>query len=158
VRAIVQRVSHARCRVGDELTGEIGPGLVVLIGATHADAEDDAAWMAGKIAGLRIFADADGKMNRDVREAGGAALAISQFTVYADARRGRRPDFVQAARPEHAEPLYERFCERLEAEGVRVARGRFRAHMQVELENDGPVTLVIDSPRAGEPVSPEDPA
>jgi len=153
VRAIVQRVTRARCRVGDELTGEIGPGLVVLIGSTHGDGEGDALWMAGKIAGLRIFADDEGKMNRDVREVGGAALAISQFTVYADARRGRRPDFVAAAPPEHAEPLYERFCERLEAEGVRVARGRFRTHMQIELENDGPVTLVIDSPTAAPPAA-----
>jgi len=149
MRAIVQRVRRARCRVGEELTGEIGAGLVVLIGATHSDAEGDAAWMAGKIAGLRIFADEAQRMERDVREAGGGVLAIPQFTVYADARRGRRPDFVAAARPEQAEPLYERFCERLEAEGVRVARGRFRAHMCVELENDGPVPLMIESPRAG---------
>ncbi len=151
MRALVQRVTRARCTVAGETTGEIGAGLLVLLGATHTDGETQAAWMARKVAGLRIFADADGRMNRDVREAGGAVLAVPQFTLYAAARRGRRPDFVQAAPPEHAEPLYERFCVTLRDEGVTVQRGRFRAHMSVELVNDGPVTLMVESPPAGPP-------
>ena len=149
MRAVVQRVRRARCTVAGEVTGEIGVGLVVLVGATHADADPDADWLAHKVAGLRIFADDAERMNRDVRDAGGGVLAVPQFTVYGDARRGRRPDFVRAARPEQAEPLYERFCRSLNDEGVVVARGRFRAHMQLELVNDGPVTLILDSREAG---------
>ena len=146
MKALVQRVTHARCTVGGQVTGEIGAGLLVLVGATHADRDADADWLARKIAGLRIFADAEGRMNRDVREAGGGVLAVPQFTLYAQAQRGRRPDFMQAAPPEQAEPLYERFCATLHGEGVTVARGRFRTHMAVELVNDGPVTLMLDSP------------
>ncbi len=145
MRALVQRVSRARCTVAGETTGEIGAGLVALVGATHADDDAAARWLARKVAGLRVFADPEGRMNRDVREAGGAVLAVPQFTLYGDARRGRRPDFVRAAPPEQAEPLYERFCATLESEGVRVERGRFRAHMSVELVNDGPVTLMLES-------------
>jgi D-tyrosyl-tRNA(Tyr) deacylase len=135
--------------VGERITGEIEAGLVVLLGASTHDGPDDADWTARRVAGLRIFADEAQLMNRDVREIGGRALVIPQFTLYGDVRRGRRPDFVQAARPERAEPLYERFCASLEAEGVPVARGVFRAHMRIELENDGPVTLLVESPRRG---------
>jgi D-tyrosyl-tRNA(Tyr) deacylase len=151
MRALVQRVARARVTVGGRVSGEIGPGLVVLLGATHEDNSADADWTARKVAGLRVFADAEGLMNRDVREAGGGILAIPQFTLYGETRRGRRPDFVRAARPEHAEPLFERFCTALEEEKVKVARGVFRAHMEVELTNDGPVTLMVESPRVVEP-------
>ena len=146
MRALVQRVARARVTVLGRATGEIGPGLLVLLGAAHADGEEQAAWLARKLAGLRIFADAERLMNRDVREAGGAALVVPQFTLYGDARRGRRPDFTAAARPERAEPLFERFCELLAAEGVPVQRGEFGAHMAVELLNDGPVSLLLETP------------
>lgn len=148
MRALVQRVTRARVTVAERTTGEIAAGLLVLVGATHADGEGEARWLAGKVAGLRVFADEAGKMNRDVREAGGACLVVPQFTLYGEARHGRRPDFVAAAGPEQAEPLYERFCAELAAAGVRVARGVFRAHMQVELVNDGPVTLLLETPAA----------
>jgi len=147
MRALVQRVTRARVTVEGRVSGAIGCGLLVLVGATHEDVEADADWTARKVAGLRVFADGEGLMNRDVREAGGGILAVPQFTLYGETRRGRRPDFVQAARPEHAEPLFERFCVTLAGEGVTVARGVFRAHMEVELTNDGPVTLMIESPR-----------
>jgi D-tyrosyl-tRNA(Tyr) deacylase len=146
VRALVQRVDGARVTVDGRASGAIGAGLLVLLGATHADTAADAEWLARKVAGLRVFADAAGHMNRDVREAGGAVLVVPQFTLYGDARRGRRPDFAAAARPEHAEPLVERFCDALAALGPRVERGVFRAHMRVELVNDGPVTLLLESP------------
>jgi D-tyrosyl-tRNA(Tyr) deacylase len=143
---LVQRVERASVQVEGQVRGEIGAGLLVLLGATHADGEPDAHWLAEKLAGLRVFADAEGKMNRDVRESGGACLVVPQFTLYGDARHGRRPEFTGAARPEQAEPLYEAFCTRLASLGVPVARGVFRAHMRVELVNDGPVTLLIESP------------
>ena len=146
MRALVQRVARARVSVEGGVRGTIGPGLLVLLGATHGDGEADARWLADKIAGLRVFADAEGKMNRDVREAGGACLVVPQFTLYGDARHGRRPDFTAAARPEQAEPLVEQFCTRLAALGVSVAKGVFRAHMLVELANDGPVSLMVESP------------
>jgi D-tyrosyl-tRNA(Tyr) deacylase len=149
VRALVQRVDGARVTVAGRVTGAIGVGLLVLLGATHDDTAADAEWLARKVAGLRVFADDAGQMNRDVREAGGGVLVVPQFTLYGDARRGRRPDFVQAARPEHAEPLFERFCAAVAAAGVPVERGVFRAHMRVELLNDGPVTLLVESPGAG---------
>jgi len=145
----VQRVSRARVTVEGRVTGEIGTGLLALVGVTHADGEDEARWLADKVAGLRVFPDAEGRMNRDVRAAGGAVLVVPQFTLYGDARHGRRPDFTAAARPEVAEPLIERFCSELAAQAVRVERGVFRAHMQVELLNDGPVTLWIETPAAG---------
>jgi len=151
MRALVQRVTRARVTAGGRVSGEIGRGLVVLLGAAHEDVEADADWTAKKIAGLRIFADESGLMNRDVREVEGGILAVPQFTLYGEARRGRRPDFLKAARPEHAEPLFERFCVTLAAERVPVQRGVFRAHMEVELVNDGPVTLMIESPRPGAP-------
>ena len=146
MRALVQRVARASVSVDGEVRGEIGSGLLVLLGATHADGEEEARWLADKVAGLRVFADAGGRMNRDVRESGGGCLVVPQFTLYGDARHGRRPEFTAAARPEVAEPLYERFCSRLASLGVPVAQGVFRAHMLVELANDGPVTLMIDSP------------
>lgn len=151
MRALVQRVERASVTAGAGVSGRIGHGLLVLLGATHADGAAEAAWLAAKVAGLRVFADAEGRMNRDVREAGGAVLVVPQFTLYGDARRGRRPDFTAAARPEHAEPLVERFCAALAAEGVRVERGVFRAHMAVELVNDGPVTLMVETPAAAGP-------
>jgi D-tyrosyl-tRNA(Tyr) deacylase len=146
VRALVQRVSRARVTVEGRVTGEIGRGLLVLLGATHQDGEPQATWLAQKLAGLRIFPDGAGLMNLDVRQAGGAALVVPQFTLYGDTRRGRRPDFVRAARPEQAEPLFERFCALLAAQGIGVERGVFGAHMEVELVNDGPVTLMIETP------------
>ena len=151
MRALIQRVTRARCTVLGRVTGEIGVGLVALVGATHADTAADAAWLAKKISSLRVFADGEQLMNRDVAAAGGAVLAIPQFTLYGDARRGRRPEFLAAARPEQAEPLYEQFCTALAQSGVQVARGVFRAHMEVELVNDGPITLMIESPVAAPP-------
>ncbi len=120
--------------------------MLVLLAVTHEDTEDQAAWLARKIAGLRIFADEAGKMNRSLCEVGGDAVVVSQFTLYGDCRKGRRPSYVRSARPEQAEPLYERFCELLEAQGPAVGRGVFGAMMDVSLVNDGPVTLVLDTP------------
>ena len=128
------------------MVGEIGAGLLVLLGVTHDDTPAQAQWLAEKVAGLRIFNDADGKMNRDLAEMGGAMLIVSQFTLYGDCRKGRRPSFVDAAPPEIAVPLYEEFVNAVKALGVPVATGRFGAMMQVELVNDGPVTLICDSP------------
>lgn len=139
MRALVQRVSRASVTVGDEVTGSIGPGLLVLLGITHTDTEADADKLADKVRALRIFPDADGKMNEPLGDR--QVLCISQFTLYGDTRKGNRPSYVAAARPEVAEPLYERFCERLDA-----ARGVFGAHMAVELVNDGPVTVLIEVP------------
>jgi len=151
VRALVQRVARARVTVEGRVTGEIGPGLLVLLGAAPGDGEAEAAWLARKVTGLRIFTDEAGLMNRDVREMGGAVLVVSQFTLYGDVRRGRRPDFTGAARPEVAQPLVERFCELVGREGVVVAQGIFGTHMAVELLNDGPVTLMIETPSAATP-------
>lgn len=141
MRAVVQRVRRARVSVGEAVTGEIGAGLLVLLGVAPTDGPAEVAWMADKVAGLRIFADAEGKMNLSVRDVGGGVLVVSQFTLYGDVARGRRPSFGAAARPELAEPLYEAVADALGA-----ARGRFGADMQVELVNDGPVTLLLDSP------------
>jgi len=142
---VVQRVSRARVTVAGEVVGEIGQGYVVLLGVAREDDEAAADYMAEKIAGLRVFEDEAGKMNRSIHEAGGAILAISQFTLYGDVRRGRRPGFDRAARPEQAEPLYERFVARLRELGLHVETGRFQTHMEVELVNDGPVTILVDS-------------
>jgi D-tyrosyl-tRNA(Tyr) deacylase len=150
VRALVQRVTRASVHVQGELKGEIGAGLLVLVGATHGDDDEAVQWLARKVSELRIFGDEQGRMNLDVREAGGAVLVVPQFTLYGDARRGRRPDFMSAARPELAAPLVESFGQALERLGLLVARGVFGAHMVVELVNDGPVTLMIESPRASE--------
>jgi D-tyrosyl-tRNA(Tyr) deacylase len=144
MRAVVQRVHQARVRVGEEVTGEIGRGLLVLLGVAHGDTPDQARWLAEKIVGLRIFQDDEGKMNRDVSEAGGSVLVVSQFTLYGDCRKGRRPSFIDAAPPETAIPLYEQFIEAVRALGVPVATGRFGAMMDVELVNAGPVTLIVD--------------
>ena len=132
-------------RVGDELTGEIGAGLLVLLGVGQDDSEADADYLAEKVVGLRIFEDDDGKMNRNVTEVGGALLAVSQFTLFGDVRRGKRPSFDAAARPERARELYESFVEGVRAAGVRCETGRFQAMMDVELVNSGPVTILLDS-------------
>lgn len=141
MRAVVQRVSRASVRVEGRVTGEIGLGLLVLLGVAPEDGPAQVAWLADKVEGLRIFADAEGKMNLSVRDVGGGVLVVSQFTLYGDATKGRRPSFVKAARPELAEPLYEALADRLGA-----ARGVFGAHMEVELVNDGPVTLILETP------------
>lgn len=146
MRAVVQRVSEGRVTVDGEVVGEIGQGLVVLVGVTHGDTEAQARWLARKIAGLRIFEDDAGKLNRSVQDVGGEILVVSQFTLYADARKGRRPSFIHAAPPEVAEPLIEHFCQALREEGLTVATGRFRAMMQVCLCNEGPVTIIVDTP------------
>ena len=144
MRLILQRVSSARVRVDDRVTGEIAEGLLLLVGFTHDDAVEQITWMADKVVGLRIFRDAEGKMNRSLDEVGGSALVVSQFTLYGDAQKGRRPSFVDAARPEAAIPLYDRFVLELRARGVPVQTGEFGAMMQVELVNDGPVTLFLE--------------
>jgi D-tyrosyl-tRNA(Tyr) deacylase len=141
----VQRVREARVSVGDECLGAIGRGLAVLVGVTHADGPSDAERLGRKIVGLRIFDDAAGQMNHALDDVGGAMLVVSQFTLYADCRKGRRPAFVDAARPEHARAMYERFVDVVRASGVPVETGRFQAHMAVALVNDGPVTLLLDS-------------
>jgi len=145
MRAVVQRVSRASVKVHGELTGEIAAGLLVLLGVAHGDAESDADYLAEKVAGLRIFEDHEGKMNRSVSEIGGAVLAVSQFTLYGDARKGKRPSFDSAARPELANSLYRHFVERIRALGLRCETGRFQETMEVELVNQGPVTILLDS-------------
>ena len=144
MRVLVERVSRAAVRVGGATVGQIDAGLLLLVGFTHADGEAALAWMADKVLGLRVFADAEGKMNLDVAGTRGALLVVSQFTLYGDARKGKRPSFVDAARPEVAVPLYERFVALLGAAGVPVATGEFGATMDVELVNDGPVTLWLE--------------
>jgi D-tyrosyl-tRNA(Tyr) deacylase len=150
MRALVQRVARASVTVEDRRVGEIGRGLLVLLGAAHGDGEEQAAWLARKVAGLRVFADEAGLMNRDVTQVAGAVLVVPQFTLYGDTRHGRRPDFTAAARPGQAEPLFERFCALLTARGLPVQRGVFGALMAVELVNDGPVTLMLESPLPGQ--------
>ncbi len=151
MRAVVQRVKSASVRAIDpgggeaRLVGEIGRGLLVLAGVMAGDGDREVEWMAEKIAHLRVFEDEQGRMNRSAIETGAAALVISQFTICGDASRGRRPDFTAAARPEVAQPLYERLCERIAAAGLSVARGEFGARMEVALVNDGPVTILLDS-------------
>jgi D-tyrosyl-tRNA(Tyr) deacylase len=145
MRAVLQRVTQARVRVGEEVVGQIGRGLLVLLGVAQSDTLDQARWLADKVLGLRIFADAEGKMNLGVVDIGGEVLVVSQFTLYGDCRKGRRPSFIDAALPETAIPLYEAFIEAVRAQGIRTATGRFGAMMQVELVNDGPVTLIVDS-------------
>ena len=145
MRAVIQRVSRASVTVGTETAGEIGPGLLVLLGVSTRDSEADAHYLADKTAGLRIFEDEQGKMNRSAAEAGGTVLVVSQFTLYGDVRRGKRPSFDEAAPPEVANRLYEHFVARLRAAGLRCETGRFREMMQVELVNDGPVTILLDS-------------
>jgi D-tyrosyl-tRNA(Tyr) deacylase len=152
MRAVVQRVSRAKVTVnqstGEWTSGEIGHGLLVLLAVGHGDTEADAVYLAEKIAGLRIFEDEHGKMNRNVLDAGGSVLAVSQFTLYGDVRRGKRPSFDDAAPPELARQLYEFFVGRIQAAGLRCETGRFQEDMQVELVNDGPVTILLDSGKA----------
>ena len=148
MRAVVQRVARAAVRVDNREVSSIGPGLVVLLGVSVDDDADDARWMADKVRTLRVFADNSGVMNRSVEEAGGAVMAVSQFTLLGDARKGRRPSYIKAAAPEDAEPLYAAFCEALRAAGVTVAEGVFQAQMAVDLVNDGPVTILLDSAKA----------
>ena len=148
MRAVVQRVSRARVTVGDDIAGEIGRGLLVLLGVGHEDSEDDADYLAEKIVGLRVFEDDSGKMNRAVGEAEGSVLVVSQFTLYGDVRRGKRPSFDAAAPPEKARTLYEYFVDRVRASGLRCETGKFQEVMQVEVVNDGPVTILLDSSKA----------
>ncbi len=144
MRVLLQRVSRAEVRVGDRVTGGIGRGFLLLVGLTHTDTEAQVAWMADKVAGLRLFGDAEGKMNLGLEDVGGAVLVVSQFTLYGDAQKGRRPSFIDAARPDLAVPLYERFVALLRERGLRVETGEFGAMMDVELVNDGPVTLWLE--------------
>ncbi len=147
MRVLLQRAKWGRVLVGGHPIAEIGPGVVLLVGITHSDTEEEARYLAHKIAHLRIFEDEAGKLNRSLLDVGGEALVISQFTLYADTRKGRRPAFVAAARPEHARPLVERFAALLAAEGVPVQTGEFGAHMHVELCNHGPVTIWLERER-----------
>jgi D-tyrosyl-tRNA(Tyr) deacylase len=149
MRALLQRVSRAEVRIGDQVVASIGPGLLVLLGVGPSDDESVAAGLAARVAGLRIFADSEGLTNLSVTDIGGSALVVSQFTLYADTRRGRRPSFVRAAGPVLAERLYELFCNKLAGAGIAVARGRFGADMAVELVNDGPFTIWLDSDEGG---------
>ncbi len=145
MRAVVQRSGPASVSIGQEIAGEIDSGLVILLGVAPDDDLKKSIWLAEKIANLRIFPDDEDKMNLSLIDVGGQALVVSQFTLYGDCRKGRRPNFTKAARPELAEPLYEDFCQRLRDQGVSVSTGRFGAMMKVKLVNDGPVTLLIDS-------------
>jgi D-tyrosyl-tRNA(Tyr) deacylase len=145
MRAVVQRVSRAQVAIDGEIVGEVGRGLLVLLGVTHADTEVDAGYLADKIAGLRVFEDENGKMNLDTAAVGGGILVVSQFTLYGDVRRGKRPSFDAAAKPEHARQLYEYFAARIRAAGLLCQTGRFQEMMEVELVNDGPVTILLDS-------------
>jgi D-aminoacyl-tRNA deacylase len=145
MRAVVQRVSRAQVTVANEVVSQIGRGLLVLLGVTHSDNEADADYLAAKIAGLRIFDDQDGKMNVDTAAVGGGILVVSQFTLYGDVRRGKRPSFDAAAPPERARQIYQYFVERLQAANLPCHTGRFQEMMQVELVNDGPVTILLDS-------------
>lgn len=144
MRVLVQRVTRAAARVGDRVAGAIEGGLAVLVGFTHGDGTDQIEWMADKLVGLRVFADGDGKLNRSIGESDGSMLVVSQFTLYGDAAKGRRPSFVHAARPEQASALYDQFVGALRRRGVRVETGEFGAEMQLELVNDGPVTLWLE--------------
>jgi D-tyrosyl-tRNA(Tyr) deacylase len=144
MRVLLQRVSRAEVRVGPRVTGRIHQGYLLLVGLTHADDEAALTWMADKVVGLRLFGDADGKMNLALADVGGALLVVSQFTLYGDAEKGRRPSFVDAARPDTAVPLYERFVALLRERAPRVETGEFGAMMEVELVNDGPVTLWLE--------------
>lgn len=145
MKVVLQRVSDAKVTVGNEVAGAIGKGLLLLVGVGQEDTEQDLAWMADKLAGLRIFEDDAGKMNLSVEDVGGDVLSVSQFTLYGDCRKGRRPNFMGAARPELAEALYDKFNELLRARGLRVETGKFGAMMDVSLVNDGPVTLILES-------------
>jgi D-aminoacyl-tRNA deacylase len=144
MRIVLQRVSRASVTIDGRVSGHIGRGFCVLVGFTHGDTTTQVDWMAEKVAGLRLFTDAEGKMNLGLDEVGGGVLVISQFTLYGDTAKGRRPSFIQAARPETAIPLYQAFLDALRQRGLTVASGEFGADMQVEIHNDGPVTLILD--------------
>lgn len=144
MRALLQRVTYASVTVEGRPVGQIGRGFLILLGVTHADSHAEAAWLANKIAGLRVFEDDAGKLNRSLDEIGGEILVVSQFTLYGDTRKGRRPSFDKAARPEQSEPLYDYFVGLLQEAGFRVATGVFGAYMQIDLQNDGPVTLLLE--------------
>lgn len=148
MKVVLQRCKEAKVTVQGETVGSIGQGLTLLVGITHRDTEKEAAYLAEKIAGLRIFEDEEGKMNLSVTDIGGAILSVSQFTLYGDCRKGKRPSFIAAARPEQAEPLYNRFNEMLREKGLVVETGQFGANMDVALTNWGPVTIVLDNPTA----------
>uniref|UniRef100_A0A7C4ARV1 D-aminoacyl-tRNA deacylase n=1 Tax=Desulfomonile tiedjei TaxID=2358 RepID=A0A7C4ARV1_9BACT len=154
MKAVVQRVLRARVVVNGEVVSEIGAGLLVLLGIGQEDGDEQVGWMADKIPDLRIFSDEEGKMNVSLLEVGAEALVVSQFTLYGDCRKGRRPSYSGAAAGETARVLYEQFCRQLRLKGVHVAEGVFGAHMQVELVNDGPVTLIVESPPSRVTVSP----
>ena len=143
MRAVVQKVSSSKVTVDEEVVGQINQGLMVLLGVTHDDTSKDVDYMVDKVTNLRIFEDEDGKMNLSLKDVDGEVLAVSQFTLYGDARRGRRPSFSDAARPEVANPLYEEFVEKIKKQGINVGTGQFGAHMMVDLTNDGPVTILI---------------
>lgn len=145
MKVVLQRSKKASVTVDGTVTGAIEHGYVLLVGLTHTDTQEDAVYVAKKIAGLRLFEDEDGKMNRSIDETGGAILSVSQFTLYGDTRKGRRPSFIEAARPETAEPLYDYFNEQLRAYGLTVETGIFGAMMDVALVNDGPVTIIVES-------------
>ena len=144
MRIVLQRVSQASVSIGGTRLSGIGKGFCLLVGFTHADTADQAIWMADKVAGLRVFSDAEGKMNLALADVGGAVLVVSQFTLYGDAAKGRRPSFIDAARPEVAIPLYQRFIAELGSRGIPVESGEFGADMQVEIHNDGPVTILLE--------------
>lgn len=145
MRAVVQRVSRASVTVSGEVVGKIGRGFLVLLGVAADDSAEDATYLASKVAGLRVFEDAEGKMNLGLAEVGGKMLVVSQFTLLGDCRKGKRPSFIQAARPEEADALYRTFVAAVAGQGIAVETGRFQTHMDVELVNDGPVTLLVDS-------------
>ncbi|UPA30155.1 D-aminoacyl-tRNA deacylase [Terrisporobacter glycolicus] len=145
MRAVVQKVSSSKVTVDEEVVGQINQGLMVLLGVTHDDTSKDVDYMVDKITNLRIFEDAQGKMNLSLKDVNGEVLAVSQFTLYGDARRGRRPSFSDAARPEVANPLYEEFVQKMKNQGINVGTGKFGAHMMVDLTNDGPVTILLES-------------
>lgn len=149
MRLLIQRVSEASVSIAGEVVGRIGAGMLILVGVGHQDSEAEVQWLANKCAGLRIFEDSQGKTNLSVLDIGGAALVVSQFTLYAEIRKGRRPSFIRAALPEKAEPLVQRFAEHLDRHGIPVEHGRFGAYMQVALVNDGPVTMCIERKPGG---------
>ena len=145
MRAVVQKVSSSKVTVDEEVVGQINQGLMVLLGVTHDDTSKDVDYMVDKITNLRIFEDVEGKMNLSLKDVNGEVLVVSQFTLYGDARRGRRPSFSDAARPEVANPLYEEFVDKVKNQGINVGTGKFGAHMMVDLTNDGPVTILLES-------------
>ena len=144
MRVVLQRVAKASVAIEGEVVGAVDRGFCLLVGFTHGDTAAEVRWMAEKVAGLRLFADAEGKMNLGLADVGGGLLVVSQFTLYGDSAKGRRPSFIDAARPEQATPLYQQFCAELAAKGIPVATGRFGAEMLVEIHNDGPVTLILE--------------